>query len=214
MWGHGASGNITESIMTAQAYCPSPVPGGNLKLRSMQDHLPCNSDPIGFVTFDEALNISDTQFLPFLLNHPRTSDCIQFRDEECASIYQFTKENALQDVYHSIRRDLGIHSPNQIWASPDMFNKTIRAIPGSGTSASAWGANELRANRSAGTWTPWDMEHDESVKNTEDLLLSLDLSSKVTGVSDHKRVRRDVHNAGGDLENILLHCGACDIQGG
>ncbi|KAF9019482.1 hypothetical protein BDZ89DRAFT_1072975, partial [Hymenopellis radicata] len=40
----------------------------------------------------------------------------------------------------------------------------IRAIPGSGTSASAWGANELRANRSAGTWTPWDMEHDESIK--------------------------------------------------
>ncbi|KAF9019474.1 hypothetical protein BDZ89DRAFT_1072959 [Hymenopellis radicata] len=41
------------------------------------------------------------------------------------------------------------------------------AIPGNGISASVWAVNEFRANRSAGTWTPWDMEHDESFKTPQ-----------------------------------------------
>ncbi|KAF9008573.1 hypothetical protein BDZ89DRAFT_1048151 [Hymenopellis radicata] len=138
--------NITEWTTTAYPHCP----GSSLESAGWEDHLPCNSDPIDFAIVDETLTMWIDTLAPFI---------------ECASVYELTKENVFQGVYHYIRRDLGIHSPNQIWASRAMFNKTIQAISTTEHPSLSWQANELRSNYSA--WTPWDMEHDECVKTPQ-----------------------------------------------
>ncbi|KAF9013718.1 hypothetical protein BDZ89DRAFT_1076902 [Hymenopellis radicata] len=146
-------------MVTTQPYCPGS------SLNTLHNHLPCNSDPVAFATVDEQLQGTNFHHVSIEMGKPPTGNCLHFRQENCANLFYLAEENLFQAVYHSIRRDLGIHSPNQIWASPAMFNRTIQALPGSFLSEYSSTAC-FRANTSSssqpgtGTWIPWDMEHD------------------------------------------------------
>lgn len=150
-----------EWTIGGEANCPGSSPPS---APDLTDHLPCNSDPVNFVASLERVKIVEADGRQhYIFVSDKDQDCVYFQDPICASTYALAKENAFQGVYHYIRRDLGIRSPNQIWGSPVVFNKTIHALPPNISSMPST-ANELRANRTGSTWVPWDMEHDTSIK--------------------------------------------------
>ncbi|KAF8988473.1 hypothetical protein BDZ89DRAFT_1087607 [Hymenopellis radicata] len=104
--------------------------------KNVTGHLDCNSEPIEFMFWKEHILLTD---------YTKESGVCPRRPSDDFGSFEALRNNMLQTIYHSLRKDLGIKSPNQIWASAKVFNDTIS------DDRNAWWANHwYRANMGKG----------------------------------------------------------------
>ncbi|KAJ7858640.1 hypothetical protein B0H14DRAFT_3135416 [Mycena olivaceomarginata] len=128
---HGSIGNLTDFEITVRPCCDCHGNGDatwNTGVFSL-DYPPCSDTPASFLSFgsavylgkgDKYLMSNNTDFFP--------ADDLNTLDETSFVGLNTLLRNLFQAVYHSIRLDLGILQPNQIFKSPDMYTRSISTV--------------------------------------------------------------------------------------
>ncbi|KAF7356295.1 hypothetical protein MVEN_00961400 [Mycena venus] len=126
--GHGD--NLTEFEMTVRPCCDCHGNGDatwNTGIFSL-DYPPCTEAPASFLAFDGTVVLdwgSRTRM--------RNNTDFFFTEENIFNGTAFAGLNTIlhnlfQALYHTIRLDLGISQPNQIYTSADMYNRSISTV--------------------------------------------------------------------------------------
>ncbi|KAK0192960.1 hypothetical protein F5146DRAFT_1136801 [Armillaria mellea] len=97
-------------------------------LLSLVGHPPCDNDEAKFraawfAVYDGQGSYETLDIMPDASILPVDQEL------EVPSNVQLVLQNALQAIYHTIRLDLGVIRPNQVFISASMFNESISSVP-------------------------------------------------------------------------------------
>ncbi|KAJ6484819.1 hypothetical protein C8R45DRAFT_1075197 [Mycena sanguinolenta] len=133
--------NITQAHISLTAHpccdCDAVLAGGPLENRGQLLQTPCSSNPLNFVVIDTptvGFNLASSlpsSLTPTFSPGPRqVTDVLaqcQLTNISIANL-GIAYGNIFQAVYHLVRLDLGVILENQIYNSPEMFNRTIMPV--------------------------------------------------------------------------------------
>jgi len=113
---------------------------------------PCSLNPVAFIVIGTAetswKDPSGNLLMGGLLNTPgNLSDVLEEAVGDIAGLFSVACQNVFQAVYHLVRLDLGVILENQIYNSPEIFNRTIQSY----NASNAWRLPALNTTMMA-TW--------------------------------------------------------------
>lgn len=128
--GYG-SGNLTELEITVRPCCDCDGDGDatwNTGIFSL-DYPPCSEAPASLLALDTTMSLDNfgASSFPSKNTDFLTVDGFMWNGTAFAG-FNTLLHNLFQAMYHTIRLDLGISQPNQIYTSADMYNRSISTV--------------------------------------------------------------------------------------
>ncbi|PBK68753.1 hypothetical protein ARMSODRAFT_192232 [Armillaria solidipes] len=111
----------------AESYIQVPF----LNMPYLNDHPPCDNDVAKFQATEISMYYGtpiDAEFILSSFPAEPGGNILPPNQMLVPSNSQLLLQNAFQAIYNIVRLDLGVVSPNQIFASPIMFNKSISSV--------------------------------------------------------------------------------------
>ncbi|KAJ7829741.1 hypothetical protein B0H14DRAFT_3872884 [Mycena olivaceomarginata] len=165
------SGNLTGFGITVRPCCDCDGDGDAAWNTGIftRDYPPCSEAPASFLAFVRVMLLDDDSVqCPYPTNNTdffKGGDCIFNATAGLNTLLH----NLFQAMYHSVRLDLGISQPNQIYTSANMYNQSISSVyipglyfEGGGQLGTAY-ANTSRRDSSNFT-TLWTAEQQDVVR--------------------------------------------------
>ncbi|KAG7448917.1 uncharacterized protein BT62DRAFT_1003637 [Guyanagaster necrorhizus] len=125
--------NCADNGLYYESYIKSVVAGQPWLVSILIDHPPCDGDVAKFQGTWTTAYYGQGAFFDFTggggLFGPGANILPPNDVLEVPSNVQLVVQNAFQAIYHTIRLDLGVIRPNQIFTSPNVFSESISAVP-------------------------------------------------------------------------------------
>ncbi|KAJ7308603.1 hypothetical protein DFH08DRAFT_900405 [Mycena albidolilacea] len=91
------------------------------------DYPPCSEAPASFLSFESYVYLNDLPFPTWNNTDFFLAEWNMFNGTSFAGL-NTVLHNFFQAMYHTIRLDLGVSQPNQIYMSADMYNRSISTV--------------------------------------------------------------------------------------
>ncbi|KAF7336502.1 hypothetical protein MSAN_02304900 [Mycena sanguinolenta] len=143
---HLGYSNFTQAGISITVHpccdCEAVLAGGPLESAASLLKSPCSSNPTQFVVVDGQFWVVDGAIIPLGLASSLPTQIANALTGTLGNVsisaLSTLSDNVIQTHYHLVRLDLGVILENQIYNSPEMFNRTIKPLDGKFSGANSW----------------------------------------------------------------------------